>query len=642
MIAPVRRRRARALTAAGLGLDLAVVLADVLTPGTNVPISPLVLAPLLPALVGLLEATVLLSLLTIVLAVAMTAAHRELGHADEIVRLATIVVLEALVVTGTRLRSRADQLAQALDALPDAVTIQGGDGTVLYGNRAAGALGEGGDLGPDAARRYLERMVVTDEAGEPLDPGAMPAQRLVAGREAEPVTVRSLDPDTGRVTWTRVQASPLQDPAGRVRSAVNVIEDITEVRQAQERTAFLADASALLGASLEVEETLQRTAELAVPRLADWCCVDLLLPGGRSELVAAAHAEPAKLPLVSELRTRYPPDLGRSDGIGQVLRTGEPHLRAELTPEVLARDEGHRALLTELGLASLLFAPLTIGPRVIGALTWVRSGTRRFGPGDLDAAIALAARAAVAVENSRVHGARTEIASVLQAALLPAALPEPAGWRLAADFRAAGALNEVGGDFYDVVELEDGALLALVGDVAGKGARAAALTARTRHTLVTAARLTAGDPRPGLELLNLALQEEGGPELCSVVVLVARGAELTVLSAGHPLPLLLRGGALRELGRTSPMLGAAPGGYDWAVSTEDLHRGDLLVLHTDGVTDAVGERERFGDDRLRAAVLDGPGDERSVVTRVRARLAAFEVGPQADDRALLALRHVGT
>lgn len=644
MNGPPPRRRVRGLIAAGLAIDVAVVLLDLLTPDTDIPIGPLVIAPLLPATVGLFEATVGLAVLTAVLAVAMTAAHGAIGEADEIVRLTSVAIILVLVVVGTRLRRRLDQLAQALDALPDAVTIQGAGGVVLYGNRAAARLAGEGETGLHAgsADEYLERMVVTDESGGPLDPESMPAQRLIGGRGAEPVTLRSVDPATGASTWTRVQASPLQDAEGRVRAAVNVIEDITAVKRAEERSAFLADASALLGSSLDTDLTLQRTAELAVPQLADWCCVDLVVPGGRTQVVAVAHTDPARVALIRRLRERYPPDMTREDGIGQLLRTGRPQLRAEMAPEVLARDEEHRALLHELGLGSLLMAPLTIGPRVIGALTWVRrpSGAP-YTQEDLDAATALAARAAVAVENARVHGARAEIASVLQAALLPAVLPRAEGWHFAADYRAAGEVNDVGGDFYDVVVLDDGALLALVGDVAGKGARAAALTARTRHTLVTSAELRGGDVRAGLDLLNAALQTEDGLELCSVAVLVARGAELTVVSAGHPLPLLVRGGALCEVGRTSPMLGAAPGGYDWLMTTETLEHGDLLVLHTDGVTDAVGERERFGDARLRSALLDGALDEESAVSRVRGRLAAFEVGAQADDRALLALKYLG-
>ncbi len=517
---------------------------------------------------------------------------------------------------------------------------------MLCGNRAAARLaGESGGISADAANAYLERMVVTDEAGAPLDPERLPAQRLLAGRSAEPVVVRSLDPATGSVAWTRVQASPLRDAEGRVRSAVNVIDDITAVKQAEERSAFLAGASALLGSSLETTLTLQRTAQLVVPEFADWCSIDLVIPGGRTEHVALAHADPEKVALGHELRRRYPPDLAREDGLGKVLRTGEAELYREIPPELLAGaavDAEHLALLEEIGFSSALVVPLAVGGRVIGALTWVAAESRRrYGPADVELAGELADRAAVAVENARVHTARGEIATVLQKALLPTALPEVPGWELAASFRAAGQANEVGGDFYDVVALDDGALLALVGDVAGKGARAAALTARTRHTLVTAATLGGGDPRAGLTLLNATLQRTDEFDLCSVAIVLARGSDLTVISAGHPLPLVLRAGELLEPGTTSPMLGAAPAGHPWTATTVELTPGDLVVLYTDGVTDAVGPTERFGEARLRAALGAGPAGAQAAIDRIVARLDAFEEGPQADDRALLALRRQG-
>lgn len=638
-----RRRALRTLTAVGLLVDLAVVVVDVLTPSFDVPVAPLAITPLLPATAGLLLATGSLAALALALAVVLTAAHGDLGQADALIRLLTLAVVCGLAVVGARLRRKVDELAQALDALPAAVTIQAGDGTVLYGNRAAARLaGEADGVSPGSATAYLERMVVTDEDGTPLEPAAMPAQRLIAGQPAEPVLVRSLDPATGTVAWSRVQASPLRDAEGRVRSAVNVIEDITTVKRAEERSAFMAGASALLASSLDTALTLQRTARLVVPDLADWCSIDLVVPGGRTELVALAHADAGKVALGHELRRRYPPDLTREDGLGHVLRTGEPELHTDISSDLLARaavDAEHLAILEAIGFSSALTVPLAVGTRVIGALTWVAAESRqRYGPADLEFATEIAARAAVAVENARVHSARVEIATVLQEALLPTVLPEAPGWELASFFRAAGEANDVGGDFYDVVVLEDGTLLALVGDVEGKGARAAALTARTRHTLATAAALHGGDPSAGLALLNATLQREDEFELCSVAVVLARGSELTIISAGHPLPLVLRAGELLELGATSPMLGAAPAGHAWMATAVKLAPGDVVVLYTDGVTDATGATERFGEARLRAALRAGPAEAQAAIDRIVAELDTFEEGAQADDRALLALR----
>lgn len=603
----MRRRPVRALTAVGLGIDGGVVLLDVLTPHFDVPIAPLAVAPLLPATAGLLGATASLSVLSFVLAVVLTASHGVIGHPQELVRLLTVAVILSLAVLGTRLRRRLDGLAQALDALPDAVTIQDGEGRVLYGNRAAGRLAPGGGtLDADAAQAYLERMEVTDDLGSPIIPAEMPAQRLVAGREAAPVVVRTRDPESGAVTWARVQASPLRDAEGRVRSAVNVIEDITGVKAAELRAAFLSEASALLGSSLDTRRTLPGALRIAVPAFADVCLVELLDPRGRAEIAASA------------------------------VGPGAEELAAG------ARDPARRDRLVADGRAPVLTVPVALGPRRLGTLVWVRADPHHaFGAEDRASAAALAERVAVAVENARVHAARAEIATVLEGALLPAALPVLPGWELAAHFRAAGEANDVGGDFYDVVPLAGGHVLALVGDVVGKGARAAALTARTRHTIVAAAALGGGDAVDGLRLVDGWLRAEDPFELCTVAVLTARGSEVTVRSAGHPLPLLVRRGAVSELSRTAPMLGAAPADAAWEATTHTLEPGDLVVLYTDGVTDTVGEQGRFEEARLREALLDGPAGARGTVDRVVARLDAFERGAQADDRALLVMRWTG-
>ena len=206
-----RRLLLHPLIVLGLLIELTVVLTDVLIPGFDVPVAPLVVAPLLAATAGLVAATGMLSALALVLAVVLTAAHGDLAETDELIRLLTLAAVCGLAVMAARLRRTLDELAQALDALPAAVTIQTADGTVKYGNRAAARLaGEAEGVSPQAARAYLERMVVTDEAGAPLDPTRMPAQRLIAGQPADPVLVKSLDPTTGTVTWSRVQASPLR------------------------------------------------------------------------------------------------------------------------------------------------------------------------------------------------------------------------------------------------------------------------------------------------------------------------------------------------------------------------------------------------------------------------------------------------
>ena len=157
----------------------------------------------------------------------------------------------------------------------------------------------------------------------------------------------------------------------------------------------------------------------------------------------------------------------------------------------------------------------------------------------------IAAQSAIAIENARLYQERTRTAQTLQRALLPPHLPQIAGLELAASYRAAGEGNEVGGDFYDVFQQGDGSWALVVGDVCGKGPQAAAVTALARYTL--RAHAVAG-LRPSYQLarLNDALLRQHAPGFVTVALarleLHERGAHVELATAGHPLPILARGG----------------------------------------------------------------------------------------------------
>ena len=181
--------------------------------------------------------------------------------------------------------------------------------------------------------------------------------------------------------------------------------------------------------------------------------------------------------------------------------------------------------------------------------------------------------------------------------------------------------------------------MVVVGDVAGRGAPAAALTAFARHVLRTAAQLH-DDPLDAIPYLNRQLYDRPGSALCTVccVLLRERGAdaEATVVCAGHPLPYAVRGaGGAEPIGQWGQMLGAWPQG-EFPRATTTLAGGDMLVLYTDGVTDAVGESERFGDERLRATLADAR-DPDDALRRIEDGLVEFESGDQVDDTAALAI-----
>jgi len=307
---------------------------------------------------------------------------------------------------------------------------------------------------------------------------------------------------------------------------------------------------------------------------------------------------------------------------------------------VVAQDEEHLELLRSVGIQAGLTVPMSKGAKIVGALTLISAESgRRFEAAEVTLAEELARRAGTAVENARLYTERSNIARTLQTSLLPGRLPHMPGWMAATLYRPAGDENWVGGDFYDAFAVRGG-WLALVGDVAGRGAAAAALTGLARHTLRTAATLLE-DPLDAVRTLNRELLALDAMSLCSVgAVLLGEDedgrATAQVVCAGHPLPLLVRDGAVRPIGTFSPMLGAyAIDG--WERTSYDLEPGDLLVLFTDGVFDTVGADDRFGEERLERT-LDGATDAPDAVARIDAALSAFEVGEQADDTAILAVQ----
>src|SRR5205085_9868520 len=132
--------------------------------------------------------------------------------------------------------------------------------------------------------------------GAPLALEDLPGRRALMGEEAAPQVIQFVDRETGERRWSRIKARPVRDPDGSVRLAINVIEDITELKQGEQAQRFLAEASRVLADSLEYESTLAAIADLAVPGVADWFGVDLAGDApGDVERVAVAHVDPAKV-----------------------------------------------------------------------------------------------------------------------------------------------------------------------------------------------------------------------------------------------------------------------------------------------------------------------------------------------------------
>ncbi|MBD0356658.1 MAG: GAF domain-containing protein, partial [Rubrobacter sp.] len=189
-------------------------------------------------------------------------------------------------------------------------------------------------------------------------------------------------------------------------------EALNRSREAQR---LLAEAGAVLSSSLDYQVTLESLARLVVPRLADWCAVDVVAEDESTHRLAVEHQNPEKVRLAHELQRRYPPDPGARQGTPQVLRSGRSEFYPEITEEMIeaaARDEEHLRLLREMAFASLIIVPLVARGKTLGAITLVSAESgRRFGEADLRVAEELARRAALAMDNAKLYEeAQKEIA----------------------------------------------------------------------------------------------------------------------------------------------------------------------------------------------------------------------------------------
>lgn len=381
----------------------------------------------------------------------------------------------------------------------------------------------------------------------------------------------------------------------------------------------LASAVAGLGApGVGLERFGEALCDLLVPAAADLCALDVVVGGAllrQSARCSGDDAEGARATLLAQ-----------------------PPVAAERC------REAERELLRAPDVRSVVVAPLEARGETLGALTLaVGHSGRRFTRADAAFAEELARRAALAIDNERLHAERAEVATMLQASLMPARLPRIPGWTLSAIYRPGGREDEVvvAGDFYDAFEVGDGWML-LVGDVAGHGVAAAAVTGRVRYAARTAA-LGGRGPAEVLRVVNRVLRAGDDPATCTAVCLqlpVSRPGTVIVASAGHPLPYVVGARGLMVTATTGTLLGAIDRGR-WPESRVALAPGDTVVAFTDGVTETPGRAERFGEHRLVELLERADPDPARLVRHADDVLDRFWDGAARDDTLLLAARYAG-
>ena len=507
----------------------------------------------------------------------------------------------------------------------------------------------GGSVFVDAADGHGEQVVARQgTAGLPVveapDGIAAPETEPVpaATEPTEPPTLIPLPlprPLSGRIELHAAPDAPLTESwhsltqlsAERMTIAIenDRLRDMDRLRRSW--LTYLAEASELLAQSLDVDLTLALVPQLVVPRLGEWCALHVLDEYGELHLAASTHADEGALPLLRRLLS------GRD----------EEEISDRLAEA--AQSDGVVALPRP---AEGVAVPLIARGGVLGTLSVGRPPDRLHAPDDVTIISDLARRAALAIENARTHAERAEVAQAFQRALLPSALPTAAGLTFAAEYEPASTGTDVGGDFYDVLELGNDQWLMCIGDVCGKGAQAAALTGVVRDVI----RVLVRDGRPLgriVELLNQTLLDQhDGYRYCTLAMAVVTRApdgslEIELCLSGHDKPFLVRppdgaAPAPEQVGECGTAVGLLPEVTVTPVKFR-LTPGDALVFFTDGVTERRRETTLFGHQRLSRELRAVAGSAAATIAhRLTGTVLSFSPDPPRDDIAVLVLRNEPT
>jgi PAS domain S-box-containing protein len=434
------------------------------------------------------------------------------------------------------------------------------------------------------------------------------------------------DPDDDHA-WS-VSMYRLEDAMGRVLGVATSVVDITEqyragveAEAARRRLAVVADASARIGTTLDLDRTARELADVAVPELADVAAVDLLdaVVGGRRNTFGPG--EPAVIRCLAVRAEPEPDACSAADSPGErvsyqpdrliteCLRTASPVVVPQVTDadfHRIARSPEAAVFLRQAGVHSYLAVPLIARGEVLRALDLKRTrNPLPFDEDDVVLARELAARAAVQIDNARWYQNARDTALTLQRSLLPGRPPVTRGLEVASRYQPAGATSEVGGDWFDVIPLEGGKTALVVGDVMGSGISAAATMGRLRTATTTLASLGL-DPAVLLQHLDkIASGLDHSIATCVYAVHDPALQQCRIANAGHLPPARVRPGRAPELLALPTGVPLGVGGVAFSTTTVEFAPGDRLVFYTDGL---VETRHHSLDERLDAllSLLEGP------------------------------------
>ncbi|WP_406419809.1 SpoIIE family protein phosphatase [Streptomyces sp. NBC_01614] len=501
-------------------------------------------------------------------------------------------------------------------------------------------------------------------------PGAVPLLRGTGMRSVVTVPLKVEGRLTGSLgvaaeapaRYSNEEALRLQFAADRIALAVESarLGELERLRRGS--LSFLVEASDLLAGTLDRDQTLALMAQMTVPTLATWCAVYTIADQASEPYLSyVLHEDEELIDGIKSLLSKIsPPDPVPTPGARVWSAPAQAAHQAALRTSMrsLGLGEPPHRVRSGIGIGPTLATasavggetvvlPLVARNRVIGMLTLGKPTDEHFRQEILELAEDLSRRAALALDNARLYSERTAISQSLQRSLLPPELPEIDGVEVEVIYRAAGEGNEVGGDFYDLFPISDGAYGFAIGDVCGTGPNAAAVTGLARHALRLLAREGLSGPAV-LERLNSAILDEGArSRFLTLLYGELRpqedgSAELKVVCAGHPLPLRLRqDGTVEPAAEPQPLLGVMDD-LELYEQTVTLDPGDVLLCVTDGVTERREGSRMLGDDGLTDVLTTCTGlTAGAVAARIMRAVERFASDAPSDDMAILAMRVPG-
>jgi len=452
------------------------------------------------------------------------------------------------------------------------------------------------------------------------------------------------------------RAVPVRDASGTLKGYAGAAFDIDTGRKRREDLRTLTELhervsirerlygrlSERLSEALSLDETIEVMLGAIVPDFADWMSVYLeKRERDGFEVIAMRHWDERRRPIVEELiGTTFTTE---SSATAQVLRTGEAMLLERYPEDLRARaiQSNYFGHLERLGLRSAIVVPFRRGERIIGAIHVIRGDNLvNFDREDLLLVEEVARRMTPAIYHAEAYERERLVARRFQEAALPTVLPDLPGLEFDAVYEAAKTEATVGGDWYDVFQIDDERLLVSVGDVAGHGLQAATIMAMLRQSL-RALSLTTGSPGELMFLLRSLMAKEYPDTVATafIGILWPSTGKLEYVSAGHPAPLVRSpSGYVEELtGGRRPLLGI-PHPKSSHVAKTTLSPGSLLLLFTDGLTEATRDVLE-GERHLRSVV--GSAEVGSALNPAHVVYEAMLRNGSFDDTAILSVRYVG-